>query len=130
MKFLAAILDALTAFVQRNPLFVLSVVVLALVAPALLKGVAAFILYLFLGFVLFVGVLVLLLRWRIWRVQRDMERQFRAGGPGYSDGSPFAGRQRRGREGDVRVHKTAGTPEKRVASDVGDYVEFEETKEK
>lgn len=130
MRFLAAILDALVAFVQRNPLFVLLVIVLALVAPALLRGVAAFILYLFFGFILLVGALALLLRWRIWRVQRDMEKQFgrgfRAGGPA---GEPFARRQRRRHEGDVQVHKTAGTPEKRVSSDVGDYVEFEETKE-
>ena len=33
MRFIAAILDALAAFVQRNPLFVLCVIVLALVAP-------------------------------------------------------------------------------------------------
>lgn len=130
MRFLAAILDALAAFVQRNPLFVLLVIVLALVAPALLRGVAAFILYLFFGFILFVGALALLLRWRIWRVQRDMEKQFgrgfRAGGPA---GGPFSRQQRQGHEGDVQVHKTSGAPEKRVSSDVGDYVEFEETKE-
>lgn len=126
MRFIVAILDALAAFVRRNPLFVLCIVVLALVAPALLRGVASFILYLFFGFVLLVGVLALLLRWRVWRVQRDMEKQF---GRGFRAGDPFAGRQRRSREGDVRVHKTAGAPEKRVSSDVGDYVDFEETKD-
>ena len=133
MRFIAATLDALAAFVQRNPLFVLCVIVLALVAPALLRGVAAFIVYVFFGFVLLVGLLALLLRWRIWRVQRDMEKQFgrgfRADGSAYAAGDPFARRQRRGREGDVQVRKTSGAPEKRVASDVGDYVDFEETKE-
>ena len=34
-----------------------------------------------------------------------------------------------GREGEVKVYKTSETPEKRVSRDVGDYVEFEETKE-
>ena len=133
MRFIAAILDALAAFVQRNPLFVLCVIVLALVAPALLRGVAAFIVYVFFGFVLLVGLLALLLRWRIWRVQRDMEKQFgrgfRAVGSAFAAGDPFALSQRRGREGDVQVRKTSGAPEKRVASDVGDYVDFEETKE-
>ena len=33
------------------------------------------------------------------------------------------------REGEVKVRKTSGAPEKRVSKDVGDYVEFEETKE-
>ena len=44
-------------------------------------------------------------------------------------GSPFAGEPRKGREGEVKVYKTSETPEKRVSRDVGDYVEFEETKE-
>lgn len=124
MRFLAAIVDALVAFVQRNPLLVLGVVVLALVAPTLLKGIAAFVLYMFFGFFFLVGIAVLLFRRRIRRVQRDMEREF---GRGFGDASP-GGRQ--GREGDVRVYKTPATPEKRVARDVGDYVDFEETKEK
>ncbi len=117
MRFLAVILDALVAFVQRNPLFVLCVVVLALAAPSLLKGVAAFVLYMFVGFLLLIGILLLLFRWRIYRVQRGMEEQSGRG-------------QRRSREGDVRVHKTGGVPEKRVSRDVGDYVEFEETKDR
>ncbi len=127
MRFLAAIVDALVAFVQRNPLFVLLVVILALFAPSLLKGVAAFVLYMFFGLLMLAGVLMLAFRWRIRRVQRDMEERFGQGfGPRGAD--PFA-RQRRGREGDVQVRKTAGAPEKRVSSDVGDYVDFEETKE-
>lgn len=121
MRFLAAIINALVAFVQRNPLFVLCVVVLALAAPALLKGIAAFILYMLLGIVLLVGALALLFRWRLYRVRRDMEEQF---------GRTSSARTRRDREGDVRVYKTPATPEKRISSDVGDYVDFEETKEK
>lgn len=124
MKFLVAILDALVAFVQRNPLFVLCVVVLALVAPSLLKGVAAFVLYMFVGFFLLIGILGLLFRWRIYRVQREVEKQF-----GRGAGAPFGGAERRSREGDVRVHRTGGAPEKRISGDVGDYVEFEETKD-
>jgi len=118
--------DAIIAFVQRNPLLVLCVVVLALVAPALLRGIAAFILYLFLGFFLLIGVLALLLRWRIYRVQRDMEEQF---GGGFRQEGPDPCARRPRREGDVKVHRTTGAPEKRVSSDVGDYVDFEETKE-
>ena len=34
-----------------------------------------------------------------------------------------------GRYGYVKLYKTSETPETRVSRDVGDYVEFEETKE-
>ena len=34
----------------------------------------------------------------------------------------------RQQEGEVKVYRTSETPEKRVSEDVGDYVEFEETK--
>ena len=128
MRFLATIVDALVAFVRRNPLFVLCVVVLALAAPTLLKGIAAFILYLFFGFLLLAGVLMLLFRLRIYRVQRDMEQEFGRGFRRTSSAGEASDRQRR--EGDVRVYKTTSAPEKRVSRDVGDYVDFEETKEK
>ena len=80
MGFLAAIIDALAEFVRRNPIFTLIVVVLALTAPALLKGIALFVLYLVLGFLVLIFALSLLFRWRIRRVQRQMEEQFGAGG--------------------------------------------------
>ena len=118
MNFLTAIINALVGFVQRNPLTVLVILILAIAAPALLKGVA----------------LILVFRWRMNKVRRQMEEQFgegfdprNFGGQGF--GSPFAGEPRKGREGEVKVRKTSGAPEKRVSKDVGDYVEFEETKE-
>ena len=135
MNFFTAIIDSLVGFVQRNPLTTLLIVILALGAPALLKGLALFILYFLMGLVGLAIVLMLVFRWRIHKVRRQMEEQF---GEGFGEqggfrqrnsGSPFAERERRGREGEVRVHKTAGTPEKRVSKDVGDYVDFEEEKE-
>ena len=75
MGFLTAIIDALAEFVRRNPIFTLIVVVLALTAPALLKGIALFVLYLVLGFLVLIFALSLLFRWRIRRVQRQMEEQ-------------------------------------------------------
>ena len=38
MNFLTAIINALVGFVQRNPLTVLVILILAIAAPALLKG--------------------------------------------------------------------------------------------
>ena len=137
MNFLTAIINALVGFVQRNPLTTLLIVILALGAPALLKGIALFILYFLMGIVVLAIVLMLVFRWRIYKVRKQMEEQFgegfgeqtRGGFRQRNSGSPFAERERRGREGEVRVHKTAGTPEKRVSKDVGDYVDFEEEKE-
>lgn len=132
MGFLTAIIDSLAEFVRRNPIFTLIVVVLALTAPALLKGIALFVLYLVLGFLVLIFALSLLFRWRIRRVQRQMEEQFGAGGFG---GAGFGGARgartesRREQEGEVKVYRTSETPEKRVSESVGDYVEFEETKE-
>ncbi|MBS4766455.1 DUF4834 family protein [Alistipes sp. kh20] len=136
MNFILAIIDSLVRFVQRNPLTTLVVVILALGAPALLKGIALFILYFFMGLILLIVVLMLAFRWRIYKVRKQMEEQFgegfgqRSGPEGFSGfGSPFAEQQRKQREGEVKVHKTPGTPEKRVSKDVGDYVDFEEEKE-
>lgn len=130
MRFLLAIVDALVGFVQRNPLTVLIILILALGAPALLKGIAMFFLYLILGFIVLAVALLLLFRWRIYQVKKQMGDQFGAGG--FGAGSPFSGEASRSQtsEGEVKVYRTTDTPDKRVAKDVGDYVEFEETKEK
>lgn len=134
MNFLTAIINALVGFVQRNPLTVLVILILAFAAPALLKGVALFFLYFIMSILILAVALILLFRWRMNKVRRRMEQQFgedfdprNFGSQGF--GSPFAGEPRKGREGEVKLRKTAGTPEKRVSEDVGDYVEFEETKE-
>ena len=92
---------------QRNPLTTLLIVILALRAPALLKGIALFILYFLMGLVILVVVLMLAFRWRIYKVRKQMEQQFGEGfgqqsGPkGFGGfGSPFRaaaqGARRRG----------------------------------
>lgn len=45
MNFLTAIIDGLVRFVQRNPLTTLVILILAVGAPALLRGIALFFLY-------------------------------------------------------------------------------------
>ncbi len=136
MNFLTALLDAAVGFVRRNPLTCLLILLLAVAAPAVLRGIAVFILYFVLGMIVLTVVVSFLFRWRIRRLQRQMEEQFGAqsgseAGGAFGGGNPFGGRRRgegASREGEVQVHKTAATPEKRVADHVGDYVEFEETK--
>ncbi len=69
------------------------------------------------GLVILVVVLMLAFRWRIYKVRKQMEQQFGEGfgqqsGPkGFGGfGSPFAEQPRKEREGEVKVHKTPGTP--------------------
>ena len=128
MNLLTAILDGMVEFVRRNPLTCLIILILAIGAPALLKGIAMFVLYFVLGCAVLVLILVSLFRWRVYKVRKQMEEQF-GQRPQNPFGSPFGGARREepAREGDVKIYKTADTPQKKVSKDVGDYVEFEES---
>ena len=134
MNYLHALLDALVGFVRRNPILVTVVVILAITAPAVLRGLATLILYIILGMVVLAIVLLVALRWRIYKVQQQVRNQFNQQQQGFN---PFTQQQQqqqhrqqhRQDEGEVTVRKTTATPEKRISKDVGDYVEFEETKE-
>lgn len=140
MRFLVAIVDALVGFVQRNPLTILVILLLALGAPALLKGIATLVLYVILGLLLAGVLLLLLFGWRVHSMRRRMEEQLNEqfGRSGQRQSSGQGGfwsswgnsASSRSREGEVRVYKTSDAPEKRVSSDVGDYVDFEETRSK
>ena len=133
MNFLMAIIDSVVGFVRRNPFTTFIILFLAVAAPAVLKGIALFILYFIMGLILLIVVLMLLFRWRIYKMRRQMEEQFGRGGfdprqggfgSSFTQEEPRHGR----REGEVRVHRTSDAPEKRVSSDVGDYIDFEEEK--
>ena len=76
MNFLTAIINALVGFVQRNPLTVLVILILAIAAPALLKGVALFFLYVVMSILILAVALILVFRWRMNKVRRQMEEQF------------------------------------------------------
>ncbi len=126
MGFFARILYGLTEFVRRNPVTCLVIVILAVAAPSVLVGIANFIFYVMLTILLLGVVFVLLFRYRINRLRREMKQQ---------DGFSQEGRRRsytwysRRDEGDVKVYKTPETPEKRINDSVGEYVEFEEVEE-
>ena len=89
MNLFTAILDGAVAFVRRNPLFCLLILMLALFAPSVLGGIAMFVLYFILGIILLVVVLMLVFRWRIYRLRQQVEEQFRQGG-GPSPSRPAA----------------------------------------
>lgn len=127
MNFLILLADAVGSFIRRNPLLCLLILLLAILSPALLRGIALFVICFILGIILFSVLVLFLLQWRLRRIGQRMGRQF--DGQGRREEAAWSsGRGRTAREGEVKVHRTSEEPEKRVANDVGDYVDFEETK--
>lgn len=120
MNILSAILDAMISFIRNNPLTVVIIVMLAVFVPSLFGAVL-------------IGLLVVLLLIVAWpvamllRLRREARRMERNGsardfGREYTSGSR---RNSNPDEGEVKIYATS-VREKRVRSDVGDYVEFEE----
>ena len=121
-------IDSIINYIQRNPLTTIIIVMLIVFAPsafgALLVGVAVVLLLLL--------AIPIYMLYRVRRMSRKMEDQARE----QSQQRGFYGRTNtqsdygRSAEGEVRVHTTSEHPQKRVNENVGDYVDFEEVKEK
>jgi membrane protein implicated in regulation of membrane protease activity len=121
-------IDSIINYIQRNPLTTIIIVMLIVFAPsafgALLVGVAVVLLLLL--------AIPIYMLYRVRRMSRKMEDQARE----QSQQGGFYGRANtqsdygRSAEGEVRVHTTSEQPQKRVNENVGDYVDFEEVKEK
>jgi len=111
-----------TGFIRRNPLLCLFILFLALLSPQLLAGALKAVLYTVLFFVLLALAAAVALGYRLHRLRRDVEDQMRGGNP-FSGNAGTAGSGQR--EGEVSVHRTQ-PQEKKINSDVGDYVDFEE----
>lgn len=149
MGYLKIIFYGLLAFVERNPLFTLLLVLLAIFAPVVFK-VAGWII---LGILLAIVVLVAIGSLRLRRMRQQMEEQMRQGGfssEGFSGMGGFGGMggaangmtleelvrrmqaeadaRRRGTTSSNGTTTTSSSPksEKRVNDKVGDYVDFEE----
>ena len=126
MNILSAILDAMISFIRNNPLTVVIIVMLAVFVPSLFGAVL-------------IGLLVVLLLIVAWpvamllRLRREARRMERNGsardfGREYRTRCEYTSGSRRNSdpdEGEVKIYATS-VREKRVRSDVGDYVEFEE----
>lgn len=99
MNFLTAIIDGLVRFVQRNPLTTLVILILAVGAPALLRGIALFFLYFIMGVIVLVVAAILLFRWRVYKMRPPGWKNSSAKGTSAdrASGSPFAGRPAKGR---------------------------------
>ena len=143
MGYLKIIFYGLLAFVERNPLFTLLLVLLAIFAPVVFK-VAGWII---LGILLAIVVLVAIGSLRLRHMRQQMEEQMRQGGfssggfsgmGGAANGMTLeelvrrmqaeADARRRGNTSSNGTTTTSSSPksEKRVNDKVGDYVDFEE----
>ncbi len=125
MGVFSRIVYGFTEFVRRNPVLCMLLLILAVGAPSVFVGIANFILYFMLTILLLIAAAVLVFRYRISRLRREMEEQ-----GGFAQNGArrrtYTWRSAHRREGDVKVYKTSETPEKRVNDSVGEYVEFEE----
>lgn len=121
MNFFSILLDNVAGFVKRNPILCLAMVIAAVAFPPLFGAL----LWAVIALVFIAALSTLLLLWRLRKVQRTIDEQFRdAAGAGRSYESSQQGR----REGDVSLHRTSEAPGKRVNDNVGEYVDFEEEK--
>ena len=127
MNILSAILDAMISFIRNNPLTVVIIVMLAVFVPSLFGAVLIGLLVVLLLIVAWPVAMLLRLRREARRMERDgSARDF---GREYRTRREYTSGSRRNSnpdEGEVKIYATS-VREKRVRSDVGDYVEFEET---
>lgn len=126
MNILSAILDAMISFIRNNPLTVVIIVMLAVFVPSLFGAVLIGLLVVLLLIVAWPVAMLLRLRREARRMERnDSARDF---GREYRTRREYTSGSRRNSdpdEGEVKIYATS-VREKRVRSDVGDYVEFEE----
>lgn len=129
MNFLFAIIDSIVEWIKRNPLTCILLVMIAIFAPGLYGAI-------FIG----IGIVVLLLLaipifgiFKLRRMSRKLEdeaRQQQGFGRQNFGGYSNQNRTRTPNEGEVKVYTTEEANEKRVNDDVGEYVDFEEVKNK
>lgn len=157
MNILRIIIFGLLAFIERNPIFCIFLLFVAIMAPALFKVVGWIILGIIALFLAILGIGW----WRMRKMQRELNNQFRqtASGAGFN-GSGSAGgfngfgsfstggmtleelvRQMHAQADAAKRNSannansqttttttTSGSTQKKVSDKVGDYVDFEEVK--
>ena len=127
MNIFSALIDAMASFVRNNPLTVVIIVMLAVFVPSFFGALLIGVLVLALLLVAWPVIMLFRLRRMGRRIEEEAARNF---GEGYDPNNRYSRRERGERSaGDVKIY-TASVREKRVKSNVGDYVEFEEVEYK
>lgn len=127
MNIFSAIIDAMISFVRNNPLTVVIIVMLAVFVPSLFGAVLIGALVFLLLLAAWPVIMLVRLRREARRMEqdassRDFGRRYRTRSEQTRSNGRTAG------EGEVKIYATS-VREKRVKSDVGDYIDFEEVKE-
>lgn len=127
MNIFSAIIDAMISFVRNNPLTVVIIVMLAVFVPSLFGAVLIGALVFLLLLAAWPVIMLVRLRREARRMEqeassRDFGRRYRTRSEQARNNGRTAG------EGEVKIYATS-VREKRVKSDVGDYIDFEEVKE-
>jgi hypothetical protein len=127
MNWIFEIIDSLIKWIGRNPLTFILIVMIAVFAPSVFGWI-----FVTIGIIaLVVLALPIFGLIKLRRFTHDMEKQARQQGFG---GGNFSGQQRgrtqNSNEGEVKVYTTDEAAEKRVSDNVGEYVDFEEVKNK
>ncbi len=127
MNIFSALIDTMASFVRNNPLTVALIVMLAVFVPSFFGALLIGVLVLALLLVAWPVIMLFRLRRMGRRIEEEAARNF---GEGYDPNNRYSRRERGERSaGDVKIY-TASVREKRVKSNVGDYVEFEEVEDK
>lgn len=154
MNILRIIIFGLLAFIERNPIFCLFLLLVAIVAPALFKVVG----WIILGIIALFLVILGIGWWRMRKMQRELNNQFRqtASGAGFNASGSAGGfngfggfstggmtleelvrqmqaqadaakrNSENNKNSQATTTTTSGSTQKRVNDKVGDYVDFEE----
>ncbi|MFI3324206.1 MAG: DUF4834 family protein [Rikenellaceae bacterium] len=118
-------------WIKDNPLLFL-LIFLAVAAPSLFVGAMRVIFYIIFGIIILLLILGIIFRAKIRKLQKQAEQQMGSGAGGFY--SSYSSRSRQSapkqEEGDVNIFSQGAGGEKKISNDVGDYVDFEEVKEK
>ncbi len=110
-------------FIKQNPLLWL-IIFLLIVSPSFLFGAFQVVAIIVCIIMLLVIVGILMLRWKIYRIQKEMNPNQ----PHNSTSNNGRFRSSRRAADDIDIKIVSPQNEKKVSDDVGDYVDFEEVK--
>lgn len=131
MNFFQRITEALGTFARRNPLLALFIILACLITPV---GAASVFLSVLAALILLFVLVTLFLGYKLRKMQKQMrarfENQAHTGRYGQQGASWSEASAEPSAEPEMKIYKTADTPAKKVSEKVGDYIEFEETKDR
>ena len=136
MNNITQIFKAIWQFVKDHPFYIIIPLVLCFATPSFVQDLFTMIMTI-IGFLVLLAIIgILIFQHKIRTMQKEMRQRFEQQNFGGQQGEEQRSRSWGGftgfdsnRDPEVKIYKTQNTPEKKVASDVGDYIDFEEKKD-